>query len=376
MKRIGLVCLMALGLGMAGCDVNEILDPPLAITFRSGVLSQYVMQVSNLSADKGIEVYVYVASADNSVRSGNVVVPANGVKEFGALEIDWKFKPGDQGFVCPVRERKKLFFRFLQDGRFEKWFGFNDIPEVDVAAQVRAKKEAEHAAWLRQTMTCMLSDGRSLYVAMTNANAGRAAVGLDVLWPKPQGALKERAKDKLKDWKSKLVRKLGKDRDEGSPVAKQDVAAKKFKTAGEYWGAIFSPYLSGLPLSVVSDAAVEDGGIPAESVRWSVLADWADDLADCVPVLISANFPCEKLRSFWDGQTAATEKIALSPVGVAKNEAFAVVYKDGVSRVFAADQAMLANIYRAAFNTCTNGYNRPLRYLTPDGVVNAAGLEK
>ncbi len=60
-------------------------------------------------------------------------------KEFGALEIDWKFKPGDQGFVCPVRERKKLFFRFLQDGRFEKWFGFNDIPEVDVAAQVRAK---------------------------------------------------------------------------------------------------------------------------------------------------------------------------------------------------------------------------------------------
>jgi hypothetical protein len=371
MKKFGLICLMILGCVMAGCDTNVIKNPPLAITFRPGILSSSVMQVNNLSTDEGIEVYVYVASAENSVRSGNVVIPANEKKEFGALELGkWDFKPGDQGFVCPMKYARKLFFRILQDGSFQRWFGYNDIPEVNVAAQVFAKK-----------MTDMKADGMRLYVAITNANAAYAASGRGTLWPKPQGTFKERAKEKFNDLKAKVASKLGKG--DGDVTAHE----KKFKTAGEYWEYIFdvdkmgtdkySPVLGDLPLSVVFDATdKKKGGIPAEAVRWSILANYSDDLADRIPVLISANFPCEKLRSFRDGQEGASEKIALDSSGVTKGYAFIVVYKNGEAEIFSALEATLADIYSAAFNTCTNGYNRPIQYLTLAGVVDAVGAIK
>lgn len=40
------------------------------------------------------------------------------------------------------------------------------------------------------------------------------------------------------------------------------------------------------------------------------------------------------------------------------------------------NEATLENIYSGAFNTCTNGYNRQIRYITPRGVVNAAEIVK
>ncbi|MGN1359885.1 MAG: hypothetical protein ACI4X9_05465 [Kiritimatiellia bacterium] len=119
-------------LAHVGCDYKALKDPPLALTMREGVLSKYVMQVSNLCTTEGIEVYVYVANDRNSARSGNVVIPANASREFGALEINWRFAVGDRGFVNPIRYGKKLFFKIEQDGKYRSWFGRNDIPEVDV----------------------------------------------------------------------------------------------------------------------------------------------------------------------------------------------------------------------------------------------------
>ena len=148
MKIMKTIIVVAACCAILGCDSNAIKNPPITITFRQGVLSKDVMQVNNLSTAEGIEVYVYVANTNHSIRSGNVVVPANGVKEFGALELDWEFKSGDRGFVCPVRYGKKLFFK-LENNLFTKWFGYDDIPEVDVAAQVRARQIAEHVAWLK-----------------------------------------------------------------------------------------------------------------------------------------------------------------------------------------------------------------------------------
>lgn len=107
-----------------------------------------------------------------------------------------------------------------------------------------------------------------------------------------------------------------------------------------------------------------------------MLADRSEDLRECVPVLVSGNFPCEKLRSFWDGKDAATEAIQLLPVGATRDESCVVVYKDGRVRSFVACKATLCAIYHDAFNTCTNGYNRPLRYITPRGVVDAFGVVK
>lgn len=146
MKIMKAIIAVAACCAILGCDSNDsnaIKDPPITITFRQGVLSKHVMQVNNLSAAEGIEVYVYVANANNSIRSGNVVVPANGFKEFGALELGWVFKAGDRGFIFPVKYGKKLFFELSQNKQYRTWFGIDDIQEVDVAAQVRARLEVE-----------------------------------------------------------------------------------------------------------------------------------------------------------------------------------------------------------------------------------------
>ena len=125
---------------VGGCDSDFISDPPVAVTLRGGVMSQYVLQVSNLTAREGIEVYIYAASNSDSARSGNIVIPANSAKEFGVLEMGWRFKAGDRGFVAVRKYSKKLYFEIFNDGRYKTWFGFNDIPEVDVASELKAKE--------------------------------------------------------------------------------------------------------------------------------------------------------------------------------------------------------------------------------------------
>ena len=390
MKIMKTIMAVAACCAILGCDSNDsnaTKNPPITITFRQGMLSKHVMQVNNLSAAEGIEVYVYVANTNNSIRSGNVVVPANGVKEFGALELEWEFKSGDRGFVCPVKYNKKLFFK-LENNIFTKWFGYDDIPEVDVAAQVRARKIAEHVAWLKAATESMSARGVRLFAAITQENTRRVMAGLALVWPKPrlQETLKDRAKDKLSSWKNKIVAKIGKGSVENTQPQDADIADLAFKTSGEYFDCLLdvrsigsekhNPYVTNVVVDVVSSSNPQDGSLPADAVRWSVLADVTDDMTDDLPVLVSANFPCEKLRSFWDGKESAGEIIPLSMTGETKNESFVVVFKNGRVKTLPAALATLSNIYSGPFNTCTNGYNRQLRYITPMGVVNAMGTTK
>ena len=53
MKYLMLTLLAAV---LTGCD--KLTDPPLTVTWRGGVLSDHVLQVCNLSAAEGIEIYV------------------------------------------------------------------------------------------------------------------------------------------------------------------------------------------------------------------------------------------------------------------------------------------------------------------------------
>lgn len=359
MKSLFKCAMFVVGVAVAGCDGNAVKDPPVALTFRQGVLSRSVMQVSNLSTAEGLEVYVYVANDKKSIRSGNIVVPANSAREFGALELDWDFNPGDRGFVRPVKYDKKLFFELQENGCFRRWFGYDDIPEVDVAAQVHARQAAEHAAWLKGATEKLSRQGAELFAVITQVDADRHAAGLASVWPRPQGSLRERAKDSIVGWKNRFTEKVMKKTD--STPAERDERTMKFGRSDEYFKFLQS----------VTNAAylVESGG-------WSVLADRSGDLRECVPVLVSGNFPCEKLRSFWDGKDAATETIQLLPVGATRDESCVVVYKDGRVRSFVAGETTLCAIYHDAFNTCTNGYNRLLRYITPRGVVDAFGVVK
>ncbi len=387
MKMFRVWALFAIGCAMTGCDYTAVMDPPITITMRNGILSHRVLQVSNLSTEQGVEVYMYVADTNHSVRSGNIVIPANGMKEFGALEIDWEFKTGDRGFVRSPRHTRKLCFELENDGQYRTWFGFDDIPEVDVAEQVRIRKVAEHASWLKAAAAAECQRGRQLFLAIDRVNAEREAAGLEGVWPKPaqtQGGIREFVKEA-----GSVAARFVKDRcGVRTPVveATPDIAAMKFKTSERYFERLWGvgkfaspgchPYVTGINMDSVVCGGQTNGTISAETVRWSVLADYSGELNDALPVLVSANFPCEKLRAFWDGKENAKEIIPLLSVGETKDESFVVVYRNGHAKSFLAKDATLENIYPGAFNTCTNGYNRQIQYLTPHGVVNAAGIVK
>jgi hypothetical protein len=378
MKKIRLVFVAVMMLAVLGCDneIKALKDPPLALTFRSGLLSKLVMQINNLSTSEGVEVYVYVADAEKSVRSGNVVVPANGKKEFGALEIAWDFKAGDRGFVNAVGCGRKIFFKISENGKFNRWLGHNDIPEVDVAAQVRARKEAEHAACLNSNIVQICENGRILFNAIYIANTNRLAKGQSSIWPKSIKA--NSVKDKLKELGGKVVLAILKEGNvENKPI---DIAGRTFSTSEEYFrtllaeGTAGASYVKNVDCAMVMCEASKKG----MKTKWSIIADYSDDLNDNIPVLITANFPCEKLRSFWGGQESANEIIALDNVeGLGLwNEAFVAVYKNGMVKQFKASESTLANIYSGAFNTLTNGYNRRIAYITPSRVKFASGLLK
>lgn len=385
MKMLRLFALFAVGCAIAGCDYTAVMDPPITITVRNGILSHSVLQVSNLSAEQGVEVYVYVADANHSVRSGNIVIPANGMKEFGVLEIDWKFKAGDRGFVRSPRYTRELCFKLLEDGRYRKWFGCGDIPEVDVAEEVRTREAAEHAVWLNTAMADECLRGQKLFSAIEQVNAEREAAGLGDIWPKPtKGGLRELVK-KARNTAAMFVKDRCGARTQTDKTA-SDIAEMKFKTSGNYFECLLGvgkfastdckPYVTGIGMDSVVCGGQTNGAISAEAVRWSVLADCSREMSDALPVLVSANFPCEKLRAFWDGKEAAKEIIPLLPVGETKDESFVVVYRNGHAKSFLAKDATLENIYSGSFNTCTNGYNRRIQYITPRGVVNAAEIVK
>lgn len=388
MKIVRVCTLFALGCVMVGCDYTAITDPPITITLRNGFLSRYVVQVSNLSAAKGVEVYMYVADANRSARSGNVVVPANGVQEFGAMELDWEFKKGDRGFVRSPRYARELCFELLGEGQYKTWFGRGDIPEVDVAAQMRMKEIAAHTAWLKMAMAAECQRGRELFCAIERANAERAAADLGSVWPAPaHGTFRSFAEElsKAKKIAAGFVKGRGGVRTSMGRTA-SDISEMKFKTSGKYFESLFGvggsaseagrPYVSGVGVDVAVCGGQTNGTFLAESIRWSVLADCSRELSDDIPVLVSANFPCEKLRAFWDGAEDAKDVIPLLAVGETKDELSVIVYRNGRVKSFLATEVTLENIYSGAFNTCTNGYNRQIQYITPRGVVNASGMSK
>ena len=171
-------------------------------------------------------------------------------------------------------------------------------------------------------------------------------------------------------------------------LGERDIADVKFGSSTDYFNAIldmrrrgtdaWAPYVAlsnGTDLVSVPSAK-ECDALVAKNIRWSVLADADDELSDCIPVLVSANFPCEKLRSAWDGTECSDEVVPLHPSGDLRADAFVVVYRNGGVKTIFAAQATLNNIYSGPFNTCTNGYNRPLRYLTPNGIKNAIDVQR
>lgn len=357
--------MLPLAMLLAGCDLHQVdQDPPVALTMSSSTVT-----VSNLDASKGMEVYFYVANQRDSMRFGNEVIPANGNSKYGFLSLKggWTFKPGDRGFVKVVRwpNGRKLCFEITSDTEYRTWFSAIDVPEVDVTAARLAREREERLAAMQAQCTRMCDFGERLFVLLNGST--NFATKVNSHWPAVAATRSER----LKALKDSVSAKWFKEKAEAS------AEGQKFASAAGYVDMLLglnatedtnsTAVVSADDVKLLLENAEQGKETDSAKVLWHVLGDLPNAISPKVPVLISANFPCEQLLAHWDGE-GMTNVVHLACRGPLKDEAVVLVRADGTASAIPAGDVTLAEIYGGSFNTCTNGYNAELHYLTPSGV--------
>ena len=107
---------------------------------------------------------------------------------------------------------------------------------------------------------------------------------------------------------------------------------------------------------------------------WCVAANVTDEMPDCIPVLISANFDPELLPSKWDG--SSNRKLTIDPAhGAAMSpwgdEMIVVIRKGGSTQVIKAKDLSYKSLFGEEAFDLTNA-DPPVVYLTPKGIATPA----
>ena len=188
--------------------------------------------------------------------------------------------------------------------------------------------------------------GRNIFVGIIQANTEREVHGFENVWPRTVALEGEGYKD--------------------------DIAGKAYTTSTEYFRDMFdaenygtqdwAPYL---------DCDISVFGRNFDD--WCVAANVTDDMPDCIPVLVSANFNPELLRRKWDRRSGSIVRLPIgSRSGAAKSmfgdREIVVVRKGGSVEVLKERDLTYAALYRnCAF--CLPETETPLVYLTPKGIA-------
>lgn len=123
LKTIAAVIVWAAIVVMQGCGCDPISEPPVSATFRSSLLTGYVLQLHN-RADKRIVANVHVRNeAKNQSRSISVGIAPNDMTELGILEMDWHFESGESGYIDVDGYRRKVYFEMQGSGQYKTWTG-------------------------------------------------------------------------------------------------------------------------------------------------------------------------------------------------------------------------------------------------------------
>lgn len=203
------------------------------------------------------------------------------------------------------------------------------------------------SAMLSANTSSMAMKGRNLFVGITSANTDRKVVGLASVWPKS-------------------VENMSKDT--------EDISGMDFNSSAGYFEELFdiknygdskwSPYVSGVDVSVLSGAGVPSfsgaNTLDGKFVAWSVLKGLQDKMDDILPVLVTRNAAIKQLPT--SGTFLGTET---SEVGLGKgkgesdtpfsNKAFVLVRKGGASQVIKAKYSRLNYIYNKQGFTVPSG---------------------
>ena len=194
----------------------------------------------------------------------------------------------------------------------------------------------------------MAMKGRNLFVSITQANTEREAVGLCSLWPRTTA--------------------LG-------GVDKDDIAGKTYQKSTDYFRDLFDiPNLGKAEWAPYVNCDKDVVGKDLD--EWCVLANITDEMPDCLPVLISANFNPELLLTRWDGTSDSTTPLPIGPAhGAAKSpsddKAIIVIRKGGASQIIKEKYLTYKTLYGDQPFDLTNA-KTPIVYLTPKGIAKPA----
>ena len=208
-------------------------------------------------------------------------------------------------------------------------------------------RPAVASAQLSAKTSAVAMNGRNIFVSITQANTEREAAGLASVWPRttlPAGADKD------------------------------DIAGRAYQKSTDYFRDLldmsnygtdkWAPYVSGCDLNVFGK----------DLDLWCVAANVTDEMPDCIPVLISANFNPELLPSKWDG--SSNRKLTIDPAhGAAKSlwgdKAIVVIRKGGSTQVIKAKALSYKSLFGEEAFDLTNA-DPPVVYLTPNGIAAPA----
>lgn len=144
---LGIAAIAVATCALSGCDGwrEETAPDTLSVVtvgFRRGLTSDYVLQVSNLSAAQGIEAKVHAVNAGGSKDSAWFVIPAAGMKDIGRIEMGWGFSVGDRGSVTVASHPTIAYFAVLPNGKCGVLYSKakmsdEELAKVDFSAALR-----------------------------------------------------------------------------------------------------------------------------------------------------------------------------------------------------------------------------------------------
>ena len=104
------------------CYFRGCFNPPVSVSFRESLMTGYVLQVHSLS-NEPIEcrMSVYNDSRNQARENIHFVLPPGEMKEFGIMELNWVFAPGEHGWVSVSGYLMKLNFELKSGGSWKTW---------------------------------------------------------------------------------------------------------------------------------------------------------------------------------------------------------------------------------------------------------------
>ena len=207
------------------------------------------------------------------------------------------------------------------------------------------------AAMLSANTAAMAMRGRNLFVAITQCNTDREAAGLQAVWP-------QQSTEGLDEDDAKVI---------GASTS-TDFFKYLFDFENKANAANWKPFID------VDIGVLSGGGVPgaagttlnSENVAWLVLKNYAAEMADVVPVLISRNVSRATMNSAIGAKVEGNESTEVqcgngagekdTPFG---NKAWVLIRKGGASQVIKSKYSKYSVIFNHQGFDNSNLDNKP-----------------